>query len=180
MNNSFLMFYTPKHRSRQHQFSSVHSCVRSEYRKVWPHVTMVTNFLDHNNKGLKKRRRRRQRERKKKQKVKISKTITFHLHYVFLYICNMKLPNFSRPLYGVGERNTHTKNDLVLSYSTPENVVNIWQIKWNRIRSSLKFETVQNHFLSDAVCLLSSIATWHTTSPLCCTRFCAWRNSETS
>ena len=48
----------------------------------------------------------------KKQKVKISKTIFFHLHYVFLYICNMKLPSFSRLLYGVGERNTHTQKKI--------------------------------------------------------------------
>ena len=64
--------------------------------------------------------------------------------------CDMKLPNFTRPLYG--ERAwAHQKNGLflflllnlntVLSDSTPENSANIRQIKWNRIRS-IKFETM--------------------------------------
>ena len=150
---------------------------------MWPHVTMVTNFLDHKNRGLKKRWRRRQRERQKQEKFKISKTITLHLHYVFCTSATWNFLILTPSLWSRRTQHTH-KKDLVLSYSTPENVVNIWQIKWNRIRPSLKFETVQNDFLSDAFCLLSSrnfatIATWHTTSPLCCTRFWAWRNSET-
>ena len=38
--------------------------------------------------------------------------------------------------------------DTVLLDSIPENFANIWQIKWNWIRST-KFDTVQIHFLSD-------------------------------
>ena len=38
--------------------------------------------------------------------------------------------------------------NTVLSDSTPEYFANIWQIKWNWI-SSIKFETVQIHFLSE-------------------------------
>ena len=34
-------------------------------REVWSHVTIVANFLDHNNGELKQRQRRRQRERQK-------------------------------------------------------------------------------------------------------------------
>ena len=56
----------------------------------------------------------------------------------------MKLLNFTRLLYGVGKLNLN----MVLSDSTPENFANIWQIKWNWIRS-IKFEIVRIHFLSD-------------------------------
>ena len=43
--------------------------------------------------------------------------------------------------------------DTVLSDLTPENVANIWQIKWTGI---LKLETVRIHFISDVFGLLSS------------------------
>ena len=43
----------------------------------------------------------------------ISKTTTLHVHHVFLYIsypslqvCNLKLPNFTSLVYGVGEHST--------------------------------------------------------------------------
>ena len=54
--------------------------------------------------------------------------------------------------------------DAVLSDLTPENFPNIWQIKWNCI-SSMKFETVQLHFLSDVFGLVwsrnfATMATW--------------------
>ena len=46
------------------------------------------------------------------QQVYISKTTTLHVHHAFLYVpylslhdCDIKLPNFMRPLYGVGEQN---------------------------------------------------------------------------
>lgn len=53
--------------------------------------------------------------------------------------------------------------DTVLSDSTPGHFVNIWQSKWNWIRS-IKFETVQIHF-NDVFGLLAStnfatMATW--------------------
>ena len=64
----------------------------------------------------------------------------------------MKLPNFTRPLYGVGEQNTKTffffsvNLDVVLSDSIPENFANFWKIKlkgnkidevWNYVDSLL-------------------------------------------
>ena len=59
---------------------------------------------------LKQRRRRQQREPGKTQQVYIRKTTT--LHHVFLYVsllslhdCDVKLPNFTHPLYEVGEHN---------------------------------------------------------------------------
>ena len=46
----------------------------------------------------------------KSQSVYISKTTTLPIHHTFLYIsqpslqvCDMKLPNLTRPLYGVGD-----------------------------------------------------------------------------
>ena len=71
---------------------------------------MVAKFLDHNNReflhlyGEQETNNRFRLAKKKK---------TFHVHHAFLYIslpllhdCDMKLPNFKRPLYGVGEHNT--------------------------------------------------------------------------
>ena len=63
----------------------------------------LVKFRDQNNKVLKQLRRRRQRERQKSM-VYISKTTTLHLHDAFC----MKLPNFTRPLHGVGEHSTKT------------------------------------------------------------------------
>ena len=63
----------------------------------------------------------------------------------------MKLLNFTRLLYGVGKLNLN----MVLSGSSPENFANIWQIKWNWIRS-VKFEIVRIHFLSEFSVRLSS------------------------
>ena len=59
----------------------------------------------------------------------------------------MKLSSFTPPLYKVGEHNTKIfflNLDTVLSNSTPENFANVWQLKWNWIRS-MKFETVRIH-----------------------------------
>ena len=81
----------------------------------------------------------------------------------------MKLPNFTRPLHGVGENNTKIiflflNLDTVLSDSSPQNFANICQIKWNWMRSR-KFETVRIRFLSAVFRLLSpknfvTMATW--------------------
>ena len=65
---------------------------------------------------------------------------------------------------------TNLNSDTVPSDSTPENFANIWQIKWNWIRS-MKFETVQIYFLSEfSVCCHPKILLlWQrdvTTSPL--------------
>ena len=52
-------------------------------------------------------------EQKKNNKLRLAKKRTLHVHHAFLYNsqpllhdCDMKLPNFKRPLYGVGEHNT--------------------------------------------------------------------------
>ena len=97
-----------------------------------------------------------------------------HVHHAILYIslpslhhCDIKLPNFTRSLYGLSEQNI----DVVfffnkLSYgSFGFNPRKFRQIKWHWIRS-MKFEAVQIHFLSDFFGLLSSknfatTAMWH-------------------
>jgi len=86
-----------------------------------------------------------------------------------LHDCDVKLPNFTCPLYEVRwtKRNIFflfLNSEMVLSDSTPENFANIWQIQWNWI-GSMKFETVQIHFLRDIFGLSSSrnsatMATW--------------------
>ena len=69
--------------------------------------------------------------------------------------------------------------DMVLLYSTPEHFANIWQIKWNWMRS-VKFETVQIPFLKWCFQFVvdqklryhgNVMVTWQgdvTTSPLYC------------
>ena len=78
-----------------------------------------------------------------KYKVFIDKTTNLHVHHAILYISlpslhvwNMKLANFRRSLYGVGEPAQHKSClfpllnlDTVLSDSTRENFGNICQIK---------------------------------------------------
>ena len=79
----------------------------------------------------------------------------------------MKLPNFTRLLYGVGENRQH-KNFLFLFLNLDtvpsDSTANFWQIKWHWIRS-IKFETVRIHFLSDVFGLyhpeiFATMATW--------------------
>ena len=103
------------------------------------------------------------------------------MHHAFLYIsypllhdCDMKLPNFTRLFYGVDKPNRKILNTF-LSDSTPENFANIWQIKWNWIRSN-KFETVRIHFVSEfsVCCHLDILLPWKrdvTTSSLHPTQF---------
>ena len=97
-----------------------------------------------------------------------------HVQHAILYIslpslhhCDIKLPNFTRSLYGLGEQNT----DVVFFFSKLSygsfgfNPRKFRQIKWHWIRS-MKFEAVQIHFLSDFFGLLSSknfatTAMWH-------------------
>ena len=73
-----------------------------------------------------------------------------------MQVCDMKLPNLRRPLYGVGEHSTifFFLNQILLD-STPDNFTKILQIEWNWVRS-LKFETVRIQFLSDVFGFLSS------------------------
>ena len=100
--------------------------------------------------------------------------ITLFLYISSLHYCNMKLPNFTLPLYGVGEHNTKSFFFFFryrLSFGlNPDNFANIWQIKWNWIRS-MKFGTVRIYFLSEfSVCCHPKILLpWQrdvTTSPL--------------
>ena len=123
---------------------------------------------------------------KKTIRLDCQKKKSSHVHHDCLYISqpllhdrDMKLPNFTRPLFGVGEHNTK----IFFSFSkltygpfgfNPENFANIWQIKWNWLRS-MKFETVRIHFLSDVLvcCHPQILLTWQrdvTTSPL----YCEW------
>ena len=108
------------------------------------------------------------------------------MHHAFLYnilavVAGLRheTSNFTRTLYGVDEHNTKFSSsfsnlDTILSDSTTENFANIWQIKWNWIRS-VNFETVWIHFLSDVFGLLSSrnfttMATWRNDFSLLKTR----------
>ena len=59
-----------------------------------------------------------------------------YISLTLLHHCDMKLPNFTRPLYGVGEHNTKIiflflNLGTVLSDSNPQNFAYICQIKWN-------------------------------------------------
>ena len=80
--------------------------------------------------------------------------------------CDMKLPNSTRPLCGVGEHNTKSLLFLFLnSDGVLSDFANIWQIIRNWIRST-KFEIMRIYFLSEfSVCcrakiLLPCMATW--------------------
>jgi len=58
--------------------------------------------------------RRRRRQKKKKKTIRLyQQTTTSHVHHAIFYIsfpslhhCDMKLPNLTSPLYGVGEHYT--------------------------------------------------------------------------
>ena len=75
-------------------------------KKSVPTVTMISKFLDHNNMEMKQQRR--QRERQKSTRLTLAKQqlctcITLFCTYLSrrLHACDMKLPNFTRPRYGV-------------------------------------------------------------------------------
>ena len=67
----------------------------------------------------------------------IRKTTTLHVHHAFcllLHDCDMKRPNFTHPLHGVGEHNTDIFDFFSkLRYGpfgfNPENFASIGQIK---------------------------------------------------
>ena len=94
------------------------------------------------------------RTAKKQEVFYSSKTTTLHEHNAFFsaFVAQMRheISNFTRPLYGVGEHDTKTEVflylDTFLSDSTPGNLDNILQIKWNWIRR-VKIEIVRIHFL---------------------------------
>ena len=118
---------------------------------------MVAKFLDHNNGELKHWRRRRQRERQRSNRFRLAKQQLYTCNTLFvhswpsLHECDRKLSNFTRPLYEVGEHSAKFPFFLflpitVLLDSTPDqNIPDIWQIKWNSMRS-MKFETAPIHF----------------------------------
>ena len=132
---------------------------------------MVAKFLDHNDRQLKQRWQQRQRERPKGSRfIKPEQQLyTYHsfLHFskLSLHDCDMKLPNFTRPLSGVREHNTRNflfpllNLDTVFSGITLERFANTWQIKWNWIRS-MKFETVRIHFGLLSSRNFATMATW--------------------
>ena len=106
---------------------------------------MVARFLDHNNGELKQRGHRRQQERQKSNRFILAKQ----------HLCTCVTKNFLFLFQNL---------DTVVSDSTPEKFVNIWQIEWNWIRL-MNFETVQIHFCYHPEILLL----WQrdvTTSPL--------------
>ena len=111
-----------------------------------------SKILYHNKRKLRQQRRRRQRERQKKKKNFAGASRFLSIFYQSLHDCDMKLPNFTNQLYGVNEHKKGSFSFSKLRYGpfgfNPENFANIWQIKWNRIRS-MKFETVRIHFQSE-------------------------------
>ena len=130
---------------------------------------MVAKFLDDNNREFLQRRRRTAKKH-------LCTCIT--LFCTFLSRC-CTTATFTRPLYIWGRRAQH-RNFVFLFLNlytllsdltqNPGNFANIWQIKWNH-KTSMKFETVRIHFLSDVlVCCHSKVLLpWHrdvTTSPL--------------
>ena len=138
-----------------------------------------SKFRDHNNSEHKQRRRRRQRERQNSNMFAWAKQQLCTCLCTFLSCrCMTATRNFlilTRPLYGVGEHNTHVFSlflNLVLLDSTSENFANIWHTKWNWIRS-MKFEIVRIHFpeffKSDVFGLLSlrDFATMATSRSTC-------------
>ena len=111
--------------------------------EVWRHVTVITKFLDHGK--LKQRRQQWQQERQKSNSFILAKQpiftcISLFCAFLFHWDCDMKLPNFTRPLYGVGEHNTIIFFFFWIQPST------FCQHLPNWIR--LMNETVQIHFLS--------------------------------
>ena len=113
---------------------------------------MVAKFLDHSNRELKQR--------------------CFFVHFLAVVARSPATWNFLILRARFNEYKVNAAQNLflflnldtVLSDSIPEAFANIWQMKWNRIRS-IKFETVQIHFLSDVFGVLPSrnfatMATW--------------------
>ena len=106
----------------------------------------------------------------KKSQLYISETTTLHMNHVSA-TWNFLISS-TRLMEKVKKKKTETyflclslTLDTVLSDSTPENFANIWQIKWNWIWQSIKFETVRIFFFSDVFGLLSlrnfaTMATW--------------------
>ena len=105
----------------------------------------------------------------KKSQLYISETTTLHMNHVsatwnFLISSTRfmeKVKKKNRNIFSLSVSNLST----VLSDSTPENFANIWQIQWNWIWQSIKFETVRIFFFSDVFGLLSlrnfaTMATW--------------------
>ena len=126
---------------------------------------MVAKFLD--NMELKHRRWRRQRERQKSNGFRLAKQQLCTCITLFCRFPNRRCPtstwNFliSRAHF-IEQVNTTWKfsfpvcklRSCPFGFNT-RNVANIWQIKWNGIKS-MKSETVRTHFLIKVFGLLSS------------------------
>ena len=134
-----------------------------------------SKILDHNNRELKQQ--------------------TFLMQHAFLYISWLRYTtatwNFltSRACFMECVNTTQIfffflNLDAVLSVSTPEIFANIWQIKWNSVRS-MKFETVRINFFYDVFRLLSSrnlatMATWRNDFSLFCKFYFLSRSLSTA
>ena len=88
------------------------SFLNSNFAVTLGYLNPVLNnsALDDNNRKFMQRRRRTS---KKKVGLDWQKKTSLHVYHAFLYISwpllhdrDMKLPNFTRPLYGVGEHST--------------------------------------------------------------------------
>ena len=124
----------------------------------WRHVTMEAKLLDHKNRELKQRRPPRQRKQLKRSEFMLAKqqlcTCILPFCTVLSLRCTTATWNFlisracfinpTQKFYFFFILNLNT----FVSHSTPENCANVWQIKWNWIRS-IKFETLRIHFLSE-------------------------------
>ena len=125
------------------------------------HGSKISGSQQH---GAKQRWRQRQRKWQKSNRfILAKKKKTTTTHHAFLYIslhgCNM-IETYLFHAPALRSWWTHRENvlflfrnlDTGLSDSTPEKSDNIWQIKWNWIRS-MKTETLWIHFLSElSVC----------------------------
>ena len=129
-------------------YASLKTHTREWRGEVWRHVNMVALFLDDNKPTTARRTA--------KNNVYINKQQLCTCDHAILYICllslyhyDMKHPNFASPLWS---RWTQHKNCRFLflnlhndRYGPKENFINIFQLKWNWIRS-VKFEIVQIDF----------------------------------
>ena len=141
--------------------------------KVWRHFTIVALFLD-NNKTNDDGDGRRTAKKAKGFYLQNNKFARASLYFVHFFAVVAPLRHetswFRTPALWSRWRQHKSCRfpllnlDTVLSDSTRENFANTCQIKWNWI-SSMKFEAVRIHFLSDFFGLLSSknfvtMATW--------------------
>ena len=120
----------------------------------WRRITMVALFLDDNKTNDDSMGRRTAKTNMlilTNNNFARAPRSTLLVHHAILYISlsslhhyNMKLPNFTSRLYGVGQKTTQKLSLFFFNldndrYGPKENFAEICQIKWNWIRS-MKFE----------------------------------------